>query len=157
MGKPSYQKNWGWCRETCSKTYKQHIIEVKAKALQETKVDLLTEEQCEEMGSNLGANGTLETCAGRKNHFPKILKFVRVKSVVNNTFYFKPKGPSYNYLGFKETKYNFYLGGTDSCQGTKLLLMIVPTGATSTTPVAPIFSDITEVTPKISSCYLPTL
>ena len=132
MGKPSYQKNWGWCRETCSKD-PNHSEKIKAKALQETKIDLLTEEQCEEMGLNLGANGTHEICAGRKNYFPKVLKFVRVKSVVNDTFYFKPTGPSYNYLGFKESKYNFYLGGTDSCQGTKLLLRDVSKGVTSST------------------------
>ena len=117
MGKPSYQKNWGWCRETCSKSVSESDREIKAKALQETKIDLLTEEQCEDMASNLRANGTHEICAGRKNYFPKVLKFVRRKSVVNNTFYFQPKDPSYNYLGFKESKYNFYLGGTDSCQG----------------------------------------
>ena len=128
MGKPSYQKNWGWCRETCSKTDSES-----KKALQETRIDLLTEEQCEEMGSNVRANGTHEICAGRKNYFPKVLKFVRVKSVVNDTFYFKPKGPSYNYLGFKESKYNFYLGGTDSCQGTKLLLRDVSKGVTGST------------------------
>ena len=132
MGKPSYQKNWGWCRETCSKD-PNHSEKIKAKALQETKIDLLTEEQCEEMGLNLGANGTHEICAGRKNYFPKVLKFVRVKSVVNDTFYFKPTGPSYNYLGFKESKYNFYLGGTDSCQGTKLLLRDVSKVVTSST------------------------
>ena len=120
MGKPSYEKHWGWCRETCSKTDSEIDSESK-KALQETKIELLTEEQCVEMASNLRANGTHEICAGRKNYFPKVLKFVRIKSVVNDTFYFKPKGLSYNYLGFKENKYNFYLGGTDSCQGTKLL------------------------------------
>ena len=128
MGKPSYQKNWGWCRETCSRTKSEADKEIQAKSLQETKIDLLTEEQCEEMGSNLRANGTHEICAGRKNYFPKVLKFARVKSVVNDTFYFKPTGSSYNYLGFKESKYNFYLGGTDSCQGTKLLLKDVSKG-----------------------------
>ena len=123
MGKPSYQKNWGWCRETCSRTASETEREIQAKALQETKIDLLTEEQCEHMASNLDANGTHEICAGRKNYFPKVLNFVRRKSVVNDTFYFKPTGTSYNYLGFKESKYNFYLGGTDSCQGTKLLFL----------------------------------
>ena len=133
MGKPSYQKNWGWCRETCSKTVSESEREIKAKALQETKIDLLTEEQCEDMASNLRANGTHEICAGRKNYFPKVLEFVRRKSVVNDTFYFKPTGTSYNYLGFKESKYNFYLGGTDSCQGIKLLLKDAAKAVTGST------------------------
>ena len=62
-------------------------------------------------------NGTYELCAGKKNFFPKVWKFKRIKSVKRNSYHFKPIGTSYNYLGFKKTKYNFYLGGTDSCQG----------------------------------------
>ncbi len=30
---------------------------------------------------------------------------------------FKPEGKVRNTLGIKDSKYDFYLGGTDSCQG----------------------------------------
>ena len=86
--------------------------------LQETKLDLLTPDECSYFEKMLAPNRTNEICTGRKNSFPKHWKFKRLLSKTKKKYHFKLIGPSTNYLGFKKTKYNFYLGGTDSCQGT---------------------------------------
>ena len=86
--------------------------------LQETKLDLLTPDECSYFEKMLAPNRTNEICTGRKNSFPKHWKFKRLLSKTKKKYHFKLIGPSTNYLGFKKTKYNYYLGGTDSCQGT---------------------------------------
>ena len=111
MARPTYKKNWGWCRSTCNEKKRM------ARNLQETKLDLLTSDQCSDFESTLMPNRTHELCAGRKNYFPKVWKFKRMRSIGKKTYHFKLIGPSINYLGIKKSKYNFYLGGTDSCQG----------------------------------------
>ena len=117
MGRPKVDKNWGWCRATCLERTPSL-----ANVLQETKLDILSQSECKVLGSEMGANVTMELCGGKKNYFPKVWKFKRVHSRRSNRYFFKPIGSSYNYLGFGKTKYNFYLGGTDSCQGTKYLV-----------------------------------
>ena len=67
MGRPTHDKNWAWCRSTC-----QDVRPNLSKSLQETKLDLLTPEQCEDLGSAMETNGTTEICAGRKNLYPKV-------------------------------------------------------------------------------------
>ena len=93
--------------------------------LQETKLDLLTPDECSYFEKMLAPNRTNEICTGRKNSFPKHWKFKRLLSKTKKKYHFKLIGPSTNYLGFKKTKYNFYLGGTDSCQGKVLSLLEV--------------------------------
>ena len=83
----------------------------------------MTDDQCEDLGSFIQVNTKNEFCAGKKNHFPKIWNFRRIKKVKTGKFYFKVKGPSYNYLGYKDTKYNFYLGGTDACSGKEIFMI----------------------------------
>lgn len=112
QAKPGFDKNWGWCRGTCYDI--KHSL---AETLQETKLDLLPAKVCEDLGGLLEVNGTLELCGGKKNYFPKIMKFKRIKSIKKGSYYFKSLGTVTNYLGYKKTKYNYYLGGTDSCQG----------------------------------------
>ena len=93
--------------------------------LQETKLDLLTPEQCDEFAKDMEANRTHEICAGKKNYFPTIKKFKRLRSAKRKDYYyFKSIGSSVNYLGYNNTKHDFYLGGTDSCQGINLNLKI---------------------------------
>ena len=57
------------------------------------------------------ANSTTEICTGSRKEFPKIEKFKLT------TRGFVRYGYGVNFLGVKKRKYNFYLGGTDSCQG----------------------------------------
>ena len=64
------------------------------------------------MGIELDANSTIEICTGRKKTFPKTARFQMLKSGR-----FKKLREKTNYLGITNRRYNFYLGGTDSCQG----------------------------------------
>ena len=74
----------------------------------------MTPEECNELGSELEANATIELCTGRKVAFPHILQF---KLHTGGTF--TSERNTIDYMGVKNRKYNFYLGGTDSCQGKK--------------------------------------
>ena len=112
MGRPGGDRDWGWCRGTC------HDRQVSlAETLQETKLDILSPRQCEDLGKAMETNGTNELCAGKKSYFPKVLKFKRIKRLKSKSFFFKLIGSSRNYLGLGKSKYDFYIGGTDSCQG----------------------------------------
>ena len=112
MGRPGGDKDWGWCRGTC------HDRQVSlAETLQETKLDILSPRQCEDLGKAMETNGTNELCAGKKSYFPQVLKFKRIKRLKSKSFFFKHIGSSRNYLGLGKSKYDFYIGGTDSCQG----------------------------------------
>jgi hypothetical protein len=44
-------------------------------------------------------------------------KFKKMVEKKSKKFYFAPMGTVKNYLGFGEQKLDFFLGGTDSCQG----------------------------------------
>ena len=112
MGRPGFDQNWGWCRATC-----QNLHHSLASQLQETKLDILTSQQCVDMGKEMEPNKTSEICAGKKTYFPKIIKFKRIKRLKSMSYFFKHIGSSRNYLGLGKSKYNFYIGGTDSCQG----------------------------------------
>ena len=78
---------------------------------QETSLDILYDDECADLGSDLEVNPTMELCAGSKKEFPKIEKFKLTRKG------FVRYGYNVNYLGVEKRKYNFYLGGTDSCQG----------------------------------------
>ena len=87
--------------------------------LQETKLDLLRSDECRNLGAELNANSTLELCTGKKKLFPQIVKLKRIRNVKSKKYYFEYISKVTNYLGFEKTKYPFYLGGTDSCQGIR--------------------------------------
>lgn len=113
MGRPKPDRNWGWCTRWCVNRASQSM----QNKLQETQLDLLDAGECDDLGSGLSANSTVELCAARKTPFPKIDKYKRVRNTRKKTFYFQKTGTAINYLGIGESKYKFYLGGTDSCQG----------------------------------------
>ena len=75
-------------------------------------MNLLHPEECLDLGSELEANSTIEICTGKKKAFPHILKFKMHKGGT-----ITPLQDKLNYMGIKNRKYDFYLGGTDSCQG----------------------------------------
>ena len=105
MGRPTSKKDWGWCRDTCKKNQSE------ARTLQETKLDILKPDECEDFDPVLSPNTTHEICAGRKNPFPPVWLLKRTKSLKTGKFSFKHIGKEKNYLGFKKSKHDFYLGG----------------------------------------------
>ena len=109
--RPTSKKDWGWCSRTCNN------FRGVARTLQETKLDLLTLNQCSDFDAEMQFNRKNELCAGKKNYFPEVWKFKRNQSARKKSYHFKKIGTSTNYLGQKKTKYNFYVGGTDSCAG----------------------------------------
>ena len=112
MGRPTSRKDWGWCRDTCNKKTPRE-----SQTLQETKLDILKPDECEDFEPELSPNTTHEICGGRKNPFPTVWLFKRTKSLKTGKFSFRHIGKEKNYLGFKKSKHDFYLGGSDSCQG----------------------------------------
>ena len=78
-------------------------------------MNLLHPEECLDLGSELEANSTIEICTGKKKDFPHILKFKMHKGGTVT-----PLQDKLNYMGIKNRKYDFYLGGTDSCQGKQI-------------------------------------
>ena len=115
MSKPSTVKNWGWCREHCSKNERDRVTP--QKKLQETKLSILTDNECKDLGKTVHANVSLELCAGQKNYFPTVKKFKRIKNKRTKEYSFKFHKDTTNYLGMPPSKYDFYIGGSDSCQG----------------------------------------
>ena len=74
-------------------------------------MDILRNSECEDLGSELEANSSMELCTGSKRPFPKIEIYkLRTKG-------FEFTGTEVDYLSGTKGKYDFYLGGTDSCQG----------------------------------------
>ena len=78
----------------------------------ETSLDILLDSECDDLGSELEANSSIELCTGSKRSFPKIEKYKLKK---HEGFVFT--GTEVDYLSGTKGKYDFYLGGTDSCQG----------------------------------------
>ena len=80
------------------------------------------ENECNDLGSTLGSNATIEICTGMKRPWPKIRKFKKVFNKATGKYYFASQGVAKSYLGFgAKQKYDFFLGGTDSCQGNLFL------------------------------------
>ena len=79
-------------------------------------MNILRLEECTDLGSELEANSTIEICTGKKKAFPHILKFKMHKAGT-----ITPIQDKINHMGIKSRKYDFYLGGTDSCQGRHIL------------------------------------
>ena len=91
--------------------------------LHEVKLSILNHEECSDLGKEMEVNVTLEFCAGNKNYFPKVEMWKRIKNTRKNRYYFKRIKIVTNYLGMKNPKYNFYLGGKDTCQGKFLICL----------------------------------
>jgi hypothetical protein len=111
-GKPTFDQNWGWCSDWCDNKEGPAA----AQKLQETQLDILTESQCTFFGKALETNASIELCSGKKSKFPLIHQFRRI-TTKDNKIKFQPQPPVVNRLGLPESKYDFFLGGTDSCQG----------------------------------------
>ncbi len=84
--------------------------------LQETQLDVLTGPECAHFGRTLDANRSVELCTGKKSGFRHIYQFRRVVTK-DKMVLFKTEGRVTNRMGIEDSKYDFYLGGTDSCQG----------------------------------------
>lgn len=111
-GKPTSDRNWGWCSKWCH----NKVGPAPAQKLQETQLDILTPLECVDFGQDLNSNDTLEICTGRKTQFAFNYQFRRIVTKSGRVT-FKTEGKVENRLGVPKSKYNFYLGGTDSCQG----------------------------------------
>ena len=72
----------------------------------------MSDDECTDLGSEMSADSSIEICTGRKKPFPKVFKFKMTKQGR-----FIISGYKINHLGIQNRKYNFYLGGTDACQG----------------------------------------
>ena len=88
-----------------------------AAQLQETELSVLEPAECTHFGKSLEASSSIEICTGRKNKFPLIHEYIRKVNKVGNRVWFQKKGIVKNLLGTNKKEYDFYLGGTDSCQG----------------------------------------
>ena len=85
--------------------------------MQETGLSVLEPAECTHFGRSLNASSSIEICTGRKTDFPSIQQYIRKVTKDNKRVRFKKKGTVKNLLGTKEKDYDFYLGGSDSCQG----------------------------------------
>ena len=112
MAKPTPDTHWG----TCSKWCHNPMGPAASQNLQEAQLDILSPQACADFGSDLEANASLEICTGHKSNFRYIWQFRRV---VHNKgeIAFHPEGKVLNMLGLAKSKYPFFLGGKDSCQG----------------------------------------
>ena len=79
---------------------------------QETSLDILLDHECNDLGSEQEVNSSMELCTGRRKEFPEIFNYE-----LTNRYRFKFIGTDIDYLGMKSRNYDFYIGGTDSCQG----------------------------------------
>jgi hypothetical protein len=92
-------------------------LQSRAERVQETGLHILPPSQCSDFGATLEANNSIEMCTGRKVEFDHIHQFRQILSKDKKRITFRSDGKVLNRLGTKFSKYNFYLGGTDSCQG----------------------------------------
>ena len=59
----------------------------------------------------------MEVCAGKKLPFPQVPQYKRVQTRSEGKISFRADGFETNRLGLMESEFDFYIGGTDSCQG----------------------------------------
>lgn len=89
----------------------------RASQAQETGLSVLEPAECTHFGQSLNASSSIEICTGRKTKFPFIQQYIRKVTKDGKRVRFKKKGMVKNLLGTNEKEYDFYLGGSDSCQG----------------------------------------
>lgn len=105
----SVDKNWGHCADWCSDKASQ----APSNKLMETGLNVLHVDICEDFGAKLHFNRTSEFCTGNKKSFPKIDVFR-----ATGPHSWDGKRISTEKYGLNlDSKYDFYLGGSDSCQG----------------------------------------
>ena len=80
---PKASQHWGFCSEKC-----YAIDESYSQKLKETKLDLLTNEECKILGRTQRANSDIEFCAGKKNFYPKTNVYLRMQNK-KGKFWFK--------------------------------------------------------------------
>jgi len=111
--------NWGWCEEWCKyeEGTKEHANAVLASKLQETRLDVLSREDCKLLINEQKKYRVIlkyEMCAGKKR------KFKDLKMYEKDGDKFKLKSTVKNYLGLDEHepyKLDYFVSGTDSCSG----------------------------------------
>jgi len=117
----NWNKNWGWCEEHCK--YQDDDWERERKILptrlQETKLNVLPMAHCKKLITDGKYHffGKYDMCAGKKKKFKTIQNYKYTK---DKKYVFT--GKVSNYLGLNETwegkyPYDYYIGGTDSCNG----------------------------------------
>jgi len=104
----SVDKNWGHCADWCHDKASQ----APSRKLMETGLNLLSMDVCNDLGGKLHFNQTSEFCTGNKKPFPKIDVYH-----AKGPHTWDRKRTTERYHMNLDTKYKFYLGGTDSCQG----------------------------------------
>lgn len=109
--RPSWDANWGFCTDWCNK------FQSVAKTLMETKLDLLEPEACRKLGADMSVDTSIEFCAGKKRPYPMVARFKRLKDPASGQYFFEHQGARPNYFGADSAGLDFYLGGTDACQG----------------------------------------
>ena len=111
---------WGGCEDFCKykEGTKRHEKVILAERLQETHLDILPMKHCKLLTDMGGYTwyGKYELCGGRK------LKFRGQTTYTKQGNNYKLKGNETNFLGLTGKKgkaypYDYYLGGTDSCNG----------------------------------------
>ena len=99
------------------KQYTYYLQQERATHLQETGLSVLEPKECTHFGQSLNANSSIEICTGHKTEFPHIQQYKRRISRDGKWITFKKGKKIKNLLGTNEKDYDFYLGGSDSCQG----------------------------------------
>ena len=96
MGRPAPDSNWGWCSRWCSERGGPSA----SPRLQETQLDVLTGDECEDFGRALESNASVELCTGRKTPFEYVYQFRRVVTA-SRMVLFKTEGRVQNRLGIQ--------------------------------------------------------
>lgn len=81
--KPKASQHWGFCSEKCYGNDENY-----SEKLKETKLDLLTNEECKILGKQQKANPDVEICAGKKTFYPKTKVYLRMQNK-KGKFWFK--------------------------------------------------------------------
>jgi hypothetical protein len=105
--------HWGRCAHWCAAS---KINRTKVERLQEAKLSILSQSQCEHFGKSLYVNSSLELCAAKRTRFPRVRRFKLVTLLNGSEHYEATKTDVVHVVGPKIKDYDFFLGGSDSCQ-----------------------------------------
>ena len=82
--RPAASRHWGWCSEKC-----HTIAKAYSNKLKETKVDVLTLQECTILGKQQQVNLNYEFCAGYKRLYPKTKVYRRIYDKRKRRFWYK--------------------------------------------------------------------
>ena len=82
--RPTTSRHWGWCSEKC-----HTIAKLYSNKLKETKVDVLTLQECTILGKQQRVNLHYEFCAGNKRLYPKTKVYRRIYDERKRRFWYK--------------------------------------------------------------------